>query len=306
MFSRNRRRFAPIALLISATIALAGCFSVESNIAIHDDGTADIELVTQIDTEQLGKFAEMFGEDASELEGMSGDDILNEFTADDDPCGDLTESFGQYETSVEEINTDSAVGVRCKASGVPIAELNSIGEDSSFTIEQDDAGTRFSAVLEGVDELTADSDELTGMLDLKLEDIFSIVFTVTAPGSLGDNNATSTDGAKATWDITPTSDFVTGGDATMTAEWSGSGSGSDSNTMLIALLVAALVIIAIVVAVLVMRRRGSSPSSPTGDEAALDGPPTSVPPVTPAPPSAGDTAPPSSPTPPPPPPPPSA
>jgi len=314
MRDRTPRPMTLAVLLLVATITLAGCFSVESNFTINDDGTADVELVTLIDTAQLTEFAEMFGEDTSELDGLGGEDLLNELTEGDDPCGDLTGSLGDYETNVQEIDNGTELGVSCTVTGVPIEDLNTIGEDSSFTIEQDDTGTRFSAVLEGVDELTGDSEEITQLLDVSLDELFSIVFTVTAPGSLGDNNASSTDGATASWDITADAAFVTGGDATMNAEWTPGGD-SDSGTLLIALLVAALVIGLIVVLVIVLRRRGSASDGSTGGEPVPMSPPPpppgAAPPMAPPPAFAEPSAPPTTPptegpaagTPPPPPPP---
>lgn len=306
MRERTRRLTATTALLLVSCIVLAGCFSVESNFTINDDGTADIELVTLIDTEQLSQFADMFGQDASEFDGLSGEELLQEVTQGDDPCGDLAGSLTDYETSIDEIDNGSELGVSCTVSGIPIEELNTIGADSSFAIDQDETGTRFSAVLEGVDQLTGDSEDVTQLLDVNLDEIFSIVFTVTAPGSLGDNNATSTDGSKATWDITADAAFVTGGDATMTAEWI-PGGGADSNTWLILLIVGLLVVAAIVLLVVLMRRRKATdpavaipaPSTPSPSTGTVPPPPPSSPPSTSPPPlSPPPPPPPTSPTPP--------
>lgn len=142
---------------------------------------------------------------------------------------------------------------------MPVAELNSLGDDtSSFSIEQDDQGTRFNAVLEGVDELAGDpaeTDAMTEMLGVTLDDLFTIRFTVTAPGSLGENNASSTDGSTATWEVKPDSDFVTNGDATMTAEWTPGGGGSGSSPWIIIAIIAAVVAAAAIAFVLFKRSK---------------------------------------------------
>ena len=191
----------------------------------------------------------------------------------------------------------------CTVSNVPIAELVSLGDDtSSFNIEQDAEGTRFNAVLEGVDELTGDPGEtgaMTDMLGVELDDLFTIRFVVTAPGSLGENNASSTSGSAATWDIKPDSDFITDGDATMTAEWTPDGGGSGSSIWIIVAIIAAIAAIAAVAFVLVKRSKGSPPDA--ADTVGGPAPDTTMSPPAPAgmapPPEA--TPPPSSPPPPP-------
>jgi hypothetical protein len=152
---RRTSRTVTWAAAVAATSALlTGCFTVEATFTINEDATADLDYLVLIDTEQLQEFAGLLGEDAGELDELSGDALLEEFTGGDDPCADLTEELADYEVSIREIDENGEVGVGCTVSGVPIAELNSLGDDtSSFSIEQDDDGTRFRATLEGVDEL---------------------------------------------------------------------------------------------------------------------------------------------------------
>ena len=170
--------------------------------------------------------------------------------------------------STREINENGEVGVGCTVSSIPVAELNSLGDDtSSFSIEQDADGTRFNAVLEGVDELAGDPAETDAMVDLlglDLDDLFTIRFVVSAPGSLGSNNASSTSGSTATWDVKADADFVTDGDATMTAEWTPGGGGGSSSTLLIVLIIAALAAIAAIAVVLFKRSKATPRPSPDG------------------------------------------
>jgi len=269
-------RTARSILALAATSALlAGCFTVEASFTIKDDATADLDYLILIDTKQLQEFAGMLGEDAGALDDLSGDALLEELTGGDDPCADLTEELTAYDVSVREIDEDGEVGVGCTVSGVPITELNSLGDDTStFSIEQDEQGTRFNAVLEGVDELTGDpseTDAMTEMLGISLDELFTIKFIVTAPGSLGENNATSTNGSTATWDVKPDSEFVTNGDANMNAEWTPGGGGSSSSTWIIVLIVAAIVAAAAVAFVLIKRSKGTNGDATTGG-APTDGP----------------------------------
>ena len=265
MQRRTSKTVARAAAVAVASVLLTGCFTLEASFTINDDATVDLDYLILIDTEQLEEFAGLLGEDAGALDELSGEALLDEFTGGDDPCGDLTDELTDFEVSTREIDEGGEVGVGCTVTGVPISELNSLGDDtSSFSIEQDADGTRFDAALEGVDELAGDPSEtgaMTDLLGVDLGDLFTIKFIVTAPGSLGDNNASSTDGSTATWDIKPDSDFVTDGDATMTAEWTPGGGGSGSSIWLILAIIAAVAAIAALAVVLVKRSKGSNPDA---------------------------------------------
>lgn len=269
--------------IAAASVLLAGCFTVEATFTINDDATADLDYLILVDTEQLQEFAGLLGEDAGAVGDLSPDAVLDEFLGEDDPCADLTAELTQYDVTVREINEGGEVGVGCTVSGVPIGELNSLGDDtSSFSIVQDDAGTRFNAVLEGVDELAGDPAEtemMTSMLGVSLDDLFTIRFIVSAPGSLGENNASSTDGSTATWDIKPDAEFVTGGDATMTAEWTPGGGGDGGSSIgIILAIVAAVAVVAVVAVVLVKRSKGSGTDTASEDDAAPTAPSSAPPP----------------------------
>jgi len=173
---RRTTRPALSTLAIAATsLLLAGCFTVEASFTINDDATADLDYLILIDTDQLQEFSGLLGEDAGALDELSGDALLQEFTGGEDPCADLTQELTRYEVSTRQIDDDGEVGVGCTVAGVPIAELDSLGDDtSSFSIEQDANGTRFDAVLEGVDELAGNPDEtdaMAEMLGLDLDDL---------------------------------------------------------------------------------------------------------------------------------------
>ena len=287
---RRTIRSAISALAVIATSALlAGCFTLEATFTVNDDATADLDYLILVDTEKLEELSGLLGEDLGDVGDLSGDALLDEFFGGDDPCADLTEELTDYEVTTREIREDGEAGVGCTVIGVPIAELNSLGDDtSSFSIEQDDDGTRFNAVLEGVDELTGDPSEtemLTEMLGVSLDDLFTIRFVVTAPGSLGENNASSTDGSKATWEVKPDADFVTDGDATMTAEWTPGGGDGGSSLWIILVIIAVVAAIAAVAVVLVKRSKGQGPGSSDAPAATPSpGTPPPPPPGTPPPP----------------------
>jgi hypothetical protein len=261
--TRQMKKTAGSAIALAAASALlAGCFSVEATFTIKDDATADIDYVILIDTEQLEEFSGLLGEDAGAVDDLSGDALLEETLGGDDPCADLGAGLSEFDVSVRDIDENGKVGVGCTVSGVPIAELTSLGDGaSSFSIEQDAGVTRFNAVLEGVDELAGDpaeTDAMTEMLGVNLDELITIKFTVSAPGSLGENNASSTSGSSATWDVKADSDFVTDGDATMTAQWNpGGGGGGGSSTWNIVAIIAAVVAAAAIAFVLFKRSKGA-------------------------------------------------
>ncbi len=334
----DRRTFRTVVsafAVVGASALLTGCFTFEAKINISDDATADLDYLVLIDTAQLEEFSGLLGEELGDMGDLSGDALLQEAFGEDDPCAELTSEFTTFEVSTRNIDENGEVGVGCTVTGVPIADLTSLGDDtSSFSIVQDDAGTRFNAVLEGVDELAGDPSEtemLTDIIGVSFDDLFTIRFVVTAPGSLGDNNASSTDGSTATWDIKPDADFVADGDATMTAEWTPGGGGGGSSTWIILLAIAAIAAVIAIAVVLVKRSKGQpaevvsddstsppdmSPTTAAGTppppppppppgmtpQPAVDAPPTSspAPPIAAEPPAA---PPPSTPPPPPPPPP---
>ncbi len=273
---RHLRRTTPAAALIAAVLLLSGCFRFESTYTINDDGTADVSILTVVDTKQLEELGGLLGQDTAQLDGLGGEELLKTLTEGDDPCGDVSGSLADYDVKVEEINEGSEVGVKCTVSGVPIEELTTSGQGSSINIVQDASGTKFTATLQGVSDLSggADSADITALLGVSLDELFSIEFSVSAPGSLGDNNATSTNGSTATWKITPDADFVTNGDAALTAEWT-PGGGSSSNTWLIVGVLLAVVALAVAIFFVVRsRRQPPAVDEPAPSGAPMPGPPT--------------------------------
>ena len=267
------RRSAVIVGLVAATLLLTGCFRVELSYDINDDGTADVAILTVVDTAELEELGGLLGEDTSGLADLGGDDLIEELTQGEDPCGDIASGLVDYEVDIEEISDGSEVGVRCTVRSVPVDELTDVGDDSSISIEQTDGTTRFDATLGGVDELTGGEDaDLGALLDIDLDELFSIVFSVSAPGSLGENNATSTSGSTATWNITADAGFVTDGEAVMSAVWT-PGGGSDSNTWVVVVVIAVLVALAAVIFLVVRSRSGSRSGSSGTSGAAPATPP---------------------------------
>lgn len=267
----GRRAVTVLGAIIGA-IALSGCLSLETRFDIGTDGTADLGITMLIDVEQISEFAEMFGEDPDEIDDLSGEELIEEFGEGENPCDDLGDDFGG-EIEARDVSEGGRRGISCTVRDVPLADLSDFDADdgSSFTITQDDDGTEVEIVFPSED-LTQDSDELGAMLDLTFEELFDIRFVVSAPGSLEEHNATSTDGSTATWQLAPDAGFVEGGDAVMTARWSGfspatgGGAGGDDDglsTALIIAIVAGVVVVVIAVALILRSRSTRSTGSST-------------------------------------------
>jgi hypothetical protein len=273
---------------------LAGCFTLESSFTISDHGTVDLEIVSLIDTEQLVEFAELFGQEVPDIEDLTGQDLLEELGEGEDPCADLVGSLTEYEVTTNEIVEGTMVGVGCTVEDVPFEDLTEIGADSFLSIDQDDSGTRFELILEGAADLTGGGDDLDigALLGIDLDELFVLQFSASAPGSLGDNNATSTDGATATWQLTGDAPFVIDGDAVMTASWTPSTSGSSSIAWIIAAVIGALILIGVIVFLIVKRSGDKSDGSPDGaSPQPATSPPAATAPTSPPPPAPGPSEP---------------
>jgi hypothetical protein len=255
---------AGIALLAAA---LSGCFTLESRIDIGEDGTADISLTSLIDVERLESLLGTFGESTEGLGDLSGEALLEEFGEGEDPCGELTAEFGGDRVTTTEVSEGSRRGVTCTVSDIPLDQVVDLGEGASTQIQQADGVTTVELILEGAADLTGDPDEFTDLLGLSFEELFDLRFVISAPGRIVEHNATSVDGATATWRLTPDAEFLTGDEARLTARWEPGSPGSGGGTWwIVVAVVAGLAVIAGIVALVVSRRgrSGGGPSDPTG------------------------------------------
>jgi hypothetical protein len=281
------------ALAGAAIVLLTGCFRLESTFDISDDGTADVEVVTAFDLGQLGQLAELFGQDASALEDLSGEDLLQEFAEGTDPCADLAASVVDLDVSTTEIDDGDVRGVGCTIEDVPIDQLSALGDGTQLVITQTDEATTFELRLTGVGDLTGTTEEIP-LPGLEIDDLIEVRFSATGPGSLDEQNATSTSGSTATWVVTPDAEFVQGDVAVMTASWGPDV--SSGNGWLIVLIVALVVIGLLVVLGLVLLprlrpapdelARGAEDEPPfpsRGDAAPRAGEPGDLPPAPPLP-----------------------
>ena len=275
--------------LVTAAL-LSGCLRFESSFDISDDGTVDVGILVAFDLKQLEEFAEMFGQSTEDLGELSGSDLLAELGEGSDPCADFTSSIADFGITTEEFAEGDLVGVRCTVLDVPIDDIENFGDESLLAITQNDGSTTFDLTLLGADELFGAQEEAIPLPGFSFEEIFEIRVSASAPGSVSESNATSTDGAVATWVITPDAEFVSGDEAVMTARWEPGGSSDNDWILPLLIALAAVAVLAAVGIALARRSRG-------GDAESTPPPPppsSSAPPVAPPPPP-GSEAPPSAP-----------
>lgn len=256
-----RRAWMP-AILTGLMLFTTGCLSAEFKVAINENDTADIAYTLLVDVEQLGELAAAMGSAIPDTADLSGDALVEELFEGEDPCDDLRTTLTTREVISTEVTEGGLSGVRCTATAIPLAELTDFGDDTTLSIVRAGSTTTVEIGLQGVDELAgADGDVMTEAIGSSFAELLQISFVMSAPGALGDNNATSVDGATATWLVTPDSAFVVNGDAQMRAVWTDSGSSGGGSTGIVVALVLLGVAIVAVVAVVVLRRRNSTPTS---------------------------------------------
>jgi len=249
------------AILTSLIVFTTGCLSAEMKVAINDDDTADIGYTLLVDVERLRELAAMLGSALPDTADLSGDELVKELFEGEDPCADLRTTLTGREVTATDVTEGERRGVRCTATAVPLTELTDLGDDTALSIVRSDSTTTVDITLQDVDSLAADGEDLGAAIGSSFAELLEISFVVSAPGTLGDNNATSVNGATATWLVTPDAAFVENGDAQMRAVWSGGGtSGGGVSAGVVAVIVLLGVMIVGVLAV-VLRRRGSTPNA---------------------------------------------
>lgn len=258
----------------------------ETSFEIHDDGTVDLTIEAAFNLDVLEQFGESLGQPLGDLEDMTADELFSEFGDTNDPCGDITESLADFAVVEEPISGDGEIGVRCTVLGIPLTELSDLGDDSALSITQASDETNFELQLSGVSEVFGGGDAIP-IPGFEIEELLQFDVSATAPGSIAEHNATSTDGARATWVLTPDAEFVANDSATMTARWEPGSNSSGGWVVPLVIALAAIAVMAILIAVLRGRKNdddnGVSSIAPPPPPDGLGAPP-AAPPVAPPPP----------------------
>ena len=219
-------RFLLPASLLALTL-LSGCLRTEVSIDVISLEKTDVSLVIAVDVEALSSFVSSFGdaEEAAALESMSGEELLSEIGDGEDPCA---ETIAGLDFSVSPFEEGDYKGVMCTARGADTSQvMSTVLGDASALREGEIPGTwilegRLSEALSfgtGAQDLDDDQGglEMGEMFDPA--EFLELRISVSAPGRVLENNASLVDGNRATWLVTPDSEFMEDSDAVLRAVW---------------------------------------------------------------------------------------
>lgn len=177
-----------------------GCIKVEGEIVVDDDGSGNVTLLTAIDSEgALGAIAEEFGEAAGDASPQEAcDEFTEEMMTDTDGLPPGAE-VSEYE---EDGFCGAQVTYELSASTDHSVAIETVFDGGSPRLFKQDENWIFETRLDTSDI----TEEAEGAPEAFVEELFgdaSIRFIVELPGTAidGQNNATSVDGGRFTWDI---------------------------------------------------------------------------------------------------------
>ena len=217
MTTTRRRRFLPLALLLSLVALLTGCGRIYTDVTLHSNDTMDIVMVVAI------------SDQVAEQMGMTPEEMISSSSDDDPPLEGGTE---------EPYSQDGYTGKQWTIEGQPISDKT---DGQQFTVVRE--GDEF-VVTGTLDNSTIDMDEVTGM-----GGSFDIRLSVTFPGEVTDHNGTL-EGNTVTW--TPADD----GDTIFDLYARGNAGGGGLGIWLWVIIgVAVLAVIGVIVGVLVSKSK---------------------------------------------------
>ena len=252
--TRSQRTRHLFMLVLGAMLLLTGCMKVQMDMTIHEDGTADINLITALSRDVME-----LDPDAPEL---SDDELVAGMLEDGEGC-EADDSLSALRASdpVPYI-TDEWVGVSCSVDNVPLDEIS----EGDGLITQADGITSIALPLDDVnDQIESEVDADAAMGDMEgmealfeqIMSTFEIAMAVEAPGAVIEHNGTRVEGSTVIWEIDVFADEPL---TEMTATWDTSvDPGSGMSTAVIA--GAVLAAVALLAAALVMYRRTSGQPS---------------------------------------------
>lgn len=186
--------------LLVLMLLATGCFKIEAEISVDDDGSGSVEMLSAIDREGVFSVLEDFDMPADEVgtEAEFCDEFTSEMTPGDDglPANATVEDYdqdgfcGATVSYTLDASTDHSQAIEPLFDGGD-ARLFKQGENWIFEANLD---------LSDLDDGTGDIPP--AMADALFGDA-SMKFVVDLPGSAidGQNNATSVDGGRFEWDI---------------------------------------------------------------------------------------------------------
>jgi len=199
---RIKLLFGVVLIMMLAT----SCIKLDVEIAVNDDGSGDVDMLTAIDTESIFTvLAQEFGE---EFADSAGEEQTTEL------CDDMTSDMSSdpampADANIEEYIEDGFCGVRVafdlEASDDHADALGVLfddGDRETTQLYKEGDNWFFESELD-TSELNESTSELPTEAIQELFDNASVVYVVDLPGNAvdGKHNATSVDGGRFTWDI---------------------------------------------------------------------------------------------------------
>lgn len=188
-----------IAILTVTLITLTGCMNINYEVKLNNDGSAEISYLMGYDKKFLGNM------------GISTDTLKN-----DETMGEAKESVESEGYTTEAYEDDNTYGFRATKSVENIENFNielglltegeQADENNKIKYEKNLLNTKFAqdAKLDLTNMLEDSSEETSSMLNTMIKQM-KMVYKITLPFKVGNNNATtvSEDGKTLEWVLIP-------------------------------------------------------------------------------------------------------
>ncbi|NND76352.1 MAG: hypothetical protein HKN44_15245, partial [Ilumatobacter sp.] len=251
----SRRTVPLVALLV---IALSGCFKINLDVDVNDDGSGTVSGLVALDTNAAAELASLFEEEGAEA--PTREELCQEFLTDTDvPEGSTTEAYEDGKFCGVRFSQEFAAG-----------ELDQVLSESlagdgtgDFDIRRDGDGWRFEATFD---------DTATGDAEFFPDELFSdaeFVVRIKLPGRQVEHNADSIDENGAmVWNV----NLFNPGEPLMARTEPGTpitGSGGDGGSSAALIIVLVLVVLALAAVGYWWWRKqstgGTEPAEPAAD-----------------------------------------
>lgn len=208
----NRPALRVVLLAMVAMFALSGCFKVDIDISVQEDGSGQAVMISAISYEDVLSMAELMGGDD---DGAAPEDGFNLMpTTKEEICseGEFTMDEAPEGAEVEEYDEDGYCGIKTTVDFADADELaevlemfNEAGEGTSSSVEitRDGEEWIFEASLETEEGASLVGEDAGSIPFDGLFDSAQFQFHVQLPGEAIEHNADEVDGNRFTWNLDP-------------------------------------------------------------------------------------------------------
>lgn len=207
----NKTLLRVCALAALTMLVLGGCFKVDVDITVEQDGSGQAVFITAIDYETIIDMASAMGD----AEGAAPEDGFSLMpTTKEEICGDTGLSMDGVPENAEldEYDEGGFCGIKATvefANADELAELLEMfsesgdGTTSSVDITQDGDEWLFEASIETEADGSLLGEDAAGIPIDSLFDSAQFQFHVQLPGEAIEHNADEVDGSRFTWNLDP-------------------------------------------------------------------------------------------------------